>query len=171
MGATLYELTDTYRQIQAMVEDDNADEQVFIDTLDSIDWEKDFEEKADGYVMTIRNVEVAIGADEGQIAAIEKVLKDLKDSKTRKENMVKRMKESLCNAMIATNHEKFKSTRFSFWTQPSTSVVIDDEANIPMEFYRVKEPEINKDAIGKALRSGEKFEFAHLESKQGVRFR
>ena len=171
MSATLYELTDTYRQIQAMVEDDDADEQVFIDTLDSIDWEHDFEEKADSYVMTIRNVEVAIGADEGQIAAIEKILKDLKDSKTRKENMVKRMKESLCKAMIETKHEKFKSKRFSFWTQASTSVVIDDPTSIPMEFYRVKEPEVNKDAIKKALNNGETFEFAHLEKKDNVRFK
>ena len=85
--------------------------------------------------------------------------------------MVKKMKESLCNAMIATKHEKFKSKRFSFWTQASSSVVIDDPTSIPMEFYRVKEPEVNKDAIGKALRNGEKFEFAHLEKKESVRFK
>ena len=171
MSATLYELTEQFKQIQSMVEEDGSDEQVFLDTLDSIDWEHDFEEKADSYVMTIRNVEVSIGADEGQIEAIEKILKDLKDSKTRKENMVKRMKESLCNAMVATDHTKFKSKRFSFWTQETSSVVIDDPANIPMDFYRVREPEVNKEAIKKALNNGETFEFAHLEKKSGVRFK
>lgn len=171
MEASLYELTETFKQIQAMVEDDGADEQVLADTLESIDWNEDFEEKCDSYVMVIRNTEVAIGADEGQIKAIEKILQELKDSKASKENKVKRMKESLCSAMIATNRTKFKSQRFSFWTQATSSVVIDDPANVPVEFFRVKEPEINKDAIKKALSNGEKLTFAHLEKKDGVRFK
>lgn len=171
MSATLYELTETFKQIQSMVEDEGADEQVFIDTLDSIDWQKDFEEKADSYVMTIRNIEVAIGADDGQIAAIEKILQTLKDSKTRKENMVKRMKESLCSAMIATDHKKFKSTRFSFWTQKTSEVVITDEAGVSMEFFTIPEPKISKQKIKDALKKGEELPFARLDEKEIVRFK
>lgn len=171
MEASLYELTETFKQIQSMVEDDGADEQVFADTLDSIDWNEDFEEKCDSYVMVIRNTEIAIGADDGQIKAIEKILQEVKDSKAAKENKIKKMKESLCSAMIATNHTKFKSKRFSFWTQATSSVVIDDPASVPVEFFRVKEPEINREAIKKALNNGEELGFAHLEKKDGVRFK
>ena len=169
---SLNQLTEEFMQIQAMVEDDDADEQTLIDTLDSIDWTKDFEAKADGYVMTIRNIEVSIGSDEGQIAAIEKILEGLKASKKAKENSVKRMKESLCDAMIKVGKTKFQSQNFKFWTQKNpASVVIDKPEEIPLEFYRVPEPEVNKAAIKEALQKGESLPFAHLEVKDGVRFR
>ena len=170
--ASLYELTETYRQIQMMVEDEQADEQVLNDTLDSIDWTTDFEEKCDNYVMVIRNTEVSIGADEGQIKVIEKYLEDLKNGVKVKKNRVSRMRENLCSAMIKVGKPKFESQRFKYWTQKNpASVVIDNPENIPMEFYRVPEPEINKAAIKEALQKGEKLDFAHLEQKEGVRFK
>ena len=172
MEKTLYELTEEYKQIQAMVEDDGEDEQTLIDTLDSIDWTKDFEEKADSYVMVIRNAEVDIAADEGRIKAVEKILENMKKSKTAKENHVKRMKESLHSAMVTVGKPKFKTKMFSFWTQTNTpSVVIDKPEAIPMDYYRVPEPEVNKQAIKEALQKGEKLDFAHLEATEGVRFR
>lgn len=171
MGATLYELTETFKQIQTMAEED-GDEQAFIDTLDSIDWTKDFEDKCDSYVMTIRNIEVSAGADEGQIQAIEKILADLKASKTAKENKVKRMKESLCDAMAKVGRTKFKTSRFSYWTQKTTpTVVIQEEATVPMEYLILQEPKVDKKKIADDLKKGEKLDFARLESHDIVRFR
>jgi len=171
MSATLYELTETFKEIQAMAQDDNADEQAFLDTLDSINWQEDFEEKCDNYVMVIRNTEVAIGADDGQIAAIEKVLEEVKKSKQAKENKIKRMKESLCKAMIAVDRTKFKSSRFSYWTQKTSEVVITDEANIPFEFMTVPKPTISKTKIKDALKNGEQLSFAHIEEHETARFK
>lgn len=171
METTLYQLTETFKQIQSMVEDDGADEQVLTDTLDSIDWNEDFEEKCDSYVMVIRNTEVSIGADDGQIEAIEKILNDLKKSKAAKENKVKRMKESLCNAMVTTGKEKFKTEHFSLWTQKTSEVVITDEAGVSMEYFTVPEPKISRTKIKDALKNGEKLPFARLEEKETLRFR
>lgn len=172
MDATLYELTETFKQIQSMVEDDGADEQVLTDTLDSIDWNEDFEEKCDSYVMVIRNTEVSIGADDGQIEAIEKILNDLKKSKAAKENKVRRMKESLCDAMVKVGRTKFRSSRFSFWTQKTTpTVVIQEEATVPMEYLILQEPKVDKKKIADDLKKGEKLDFARLESHDIVRFR
>lgn len=168
---SLYELTETFKQIQAMLEDDNEDEQALKDTLESIDWNTDFEEKCDGYVMVIRNTEVAIGADDGQIAAIEKILEEVKKSKQAKENKIKRMKESLCKAMIAVDRTKFKSSRFSFWTQKTSEVVITDEANIPFEFMTVPKPTVSKTKIKDALKNGEQLSFAHIEEHETARFK
>lgn len=171
MGATLYELTETFKQIEAMAEED-GDEQAFIDTLDSIDWTKDFEDKCDSYVMTIRNIEVSAGADEGQIQAIEKILADLKASKTAKENKVKRMKESLYDAMAKVGKKKFQTSRFSFWTQTTTpAVVIPEEATVPMEYLIPQEPKIDKKRIAEDLKKGVKMDFASLDSHEIVRFR
>ena len=168
---SLYELTETFKQIQAMAEDDEADEQAFLDTLDAIDWTTDFESKCDSYVMTIRNLELAIGADDGQIAAIEKILENVKKSKQAKENRIKNMKERLCNAMIAVDKTKFKSSRFSYWTQKTSEVVVTDETLVPLTMKTIPEPKISKKLIKDALKNGEKLSFAHLEEHETVRFK
>ena len=168
---TLYDLTETFKQIQAMAEEDGADEQAFLDTLDSINWQEDFEEKCDGCVMTIRNLEIAVGADKGRIEAMEKILESVKASKKTKENRIKNMKERLCNAMIAVDKQKFKSSRFSYWTQTTSEVVIDKEDEVSLEYMTTPKPEKSKTLIKEALKNGEKLPFAHIEEHETVRFR
>ncbi len=169
---TLYELTGQYKEIEAMIEDDAVDEQAFLDTLDSIDWEQNFQDKADAYVEIIRNIEVSIGADDGKIDAITKILDSIKASKAAKENKVKKMKENLCNAMIETNQQKFQTQKFSFWTQKTTpSVVIEEGSVIPMDYLTVPEPKADKKKIADALKNGEKLDFAKLEQHDIVRFK
>jgi len=171
MEQSLYELTETFKQIQAMLEDD-TDEQVLKDTLDSIDWDKDFEDKCDNYVMVIRNTEMSIASDNGQIEYLDKLLKSVKASKQAKENKIRRMKENMYDAMNKVGKTKFKSQRFSFWTQKNTpSLVIDNPANIPLEYFKIPEPEIDREAIKKALKDGAELGFAHLETTEGVRFK
>ena len=169
---SLYQLTEEFKKIQSMIEDDEADEQTLIDTLDSIDWTKDFEEKADSYVMVIRNTEVSIGADKGQIEAIEKILGELKAGVKVKENRIKRMKENLCGAMIKVGKTKFDSQRFKFWTQKtSPATVIEEGKTIPLDYYYTPEPEVDKAKITKDLKNGVKLDFAHLEQHDIVRFK
>ena len=171
MSETLYELNAEFQQIASLVEDSETDEQVFQDTLDSMDWNNRFQEKMDSYVMVIRNTEVSIGSDDGQIAAIQKILDDLKASKKAKENKIKRMKESMLKAMNDTGNTKFTSERFKFWTQKTTpTLVIDDEANIPLQYYTVPEPQVDNKLIREALKNCS-LPFAHLEEKETVRFK
>lgn len=62
--ASLYELTGRMDYLRQLLEDPEAEEQVILDTIESIDYE--IEEKADGYAKIIRmlNAEVdAIGAE------------------------------------------------------------------------------------------------------------
>lgn len=170
MEVTLYELTQDFQNLMAMADDPEVDEQVFKDTLEGL--EGVIEAKADGYASVIRNLEVNVGALDGTIEAINKELDRVKAHKASLENRIQYMKESLCTAMIACDKKKFKTEKFSFWVQKNTpSVVIDKPADIPFEFYRVKEPEVDKTAIKKALSDGQKLEFAHLETTEGVRFR
>lgn len=170
METTLYELTQDYQNLMAMADDPEVDEEVFKDTLEGL--EGAIEVKADGYASVIRNLEITVGSLEGRIQAIQKEIDRVKAHKTSLENRIAYMKESLCTAMIACDKKKFQTEKFSFWTQKSTpSVVVDKPENIPMEFYRVPEPEIDKTKIKKALSSGEQLDFAHLEQKDGVRFR
>ena len=167
---SLYQLTEEFVQIQSMMESEN--DQAFIDTLDSIDWEKNFEEKCDGYVMVIRNTEVSIGADKGQIEVIEKILDELKSGVKTKENHIKRMKESLYGAMIKVGKTKFDSQRFKYWTQKTTpAMVLNEGKTVPLDYMTNPAPEIDKAKITKDLKAGVKLDFAHLEQREIVRFK
>lgn len=167
---TLYELTDLFKQIQALAQDD--DEQAFNDTLDSVNWKEDFEEKAEGYVQVIRNIELDIASDDGQIEYLEKLLETAKKGKTSKENKIKRMKNDLLKAMNDTGHTKFRTKLFSFWTQKTTpSVVIEEGATIPMDFLTIPEPKPDKKKIADALKGGKELPFAHMEQGETVRFK
>lgn len=169
MEGTLFEITERYQQLLAFAEDGDIDDEVFAETLQGI--EDELELKAENYVRVIKELEIRKGSIGGEISVIQAEVDRRKELVNSIDRHIAKMKESLCNAMVATGKQKFKTEHFSFWTQETASVVIDDPANIPMDFYRVREPEVNKEAIKKALNNGETFEFAHLEKKSGVRFK
>ena len=168
---SLFELAAEYQSLQSMIEDE-TDLQVFADTLEAIDWEKDFTEKADSYVAIIQNMKVLIGSMNGEIKAIEKILEDLKNAKKAKEAKIEKMRQNLCNAMIRTNNKKFRTERHSYWTLDSRSLKIDDiePDEIPLAYQKHK-VEIDKDAVRDALDKGKKISFARYEDKTSVMFR
>lgn len=167
---TLYELTQDYQNLMAMADDPEIDDQIFKDTLEGL--EGAIEDKADGYASVIRNLEVNVGALDGRIQAIERELDRVKDHKKSLENRIAYMKETLCTAMIACDKKKFHTSKFNFWVQKSTpAVVIDNEADVSFEYFDIPEPRISKAKIKDALTKGEVLSFAHLEQKDGVRFR
>lgn len=168
-NTSLYELTGIFLQLQAMAED--GDEQAFNDTLESLNWNEDFENKCDATVMVIRNLEVSIGSDEGQIEAINNILDEVKKAKAEKEAKIKRLKANMAKAMIAVDKPKFTTSKFKFWTQKTSEVVIDNEANVPLDYMTTPKPQISKTLIKEALNKGEKLSFAHIEEKDTVRFK
>lgn len=56
--ATLYELTGQFLDIYNM----ELDEETKLDTLDSIDWNSDYEEKVENYIKVMKNLEADIEA-------------------------------------------------------------------------------------------------------------
>ena len=56
--ATLYELTGQFLDIYNMDLDDETKQ----DTLDSIDWNEDYENKVEGYIKVIKNLDADIEA-------------------------------------------------------------------------------------------------------------
>ena len=79
--------------------------------------------------------------------------------------------------MYALGGEKLKTARCNVYQTHSQKVVIDDEkAMIDMlmsspfgeKFLRIKEPEIDKNALKDSLKQGYEFEFAHLEETEGL---
>ena len=67
--ATLYELTGQFLDIYNMDLDDETKQ----DTLESIDWNEDYENKVEGYVKVIKNLDADIEARKNEIDRLKKL--------------------------------------------------------------------------------------------------
>ena len=160
---TLYEITQDYLQIQHMMEDPELDPKTLADTMEGIEGE--LEVKADGYAKVIRNME-------SDISAIKAELTRLSDRKKTIEKNIQTLKLALQKAMEITGKTKFKTELFSFGVRNNAPAVVIDEQyieNIPTEYLRIKEPEIDKTKLKEALKAGVDLEgIAHLEKSSSL---
>lgn len=160
--ATLYELTDDYRQLLDMLEDDTVDQEVLADTLEAVGGE--IEVKAEGCAKIIRELEGSVDTISNEIAR-------LQERKSVKLNNIQRIKSYLELAMIETGKKKFKTDLFGFNIQKNPpSVVVDNEEEIPEEYWIEQAPKLDKTALKKWLKENEA-DFAHLEQSESLRIR
>ena len=161
--ANLYEITQDYMTILAMMEDPELDPQTLADTMEAVEGE--LEVKAENYAKVIRNLE-------GDIAAIKGEVERLSAKKKTLENNIKNMKSALMMAMETTGKTKFKTELFSFGIRKNAPAVVMDEPyieNVPERFLKYSEPTINKSAIKEAIQNGEDLEgLAHLEQSESI---
>ena len=164
--ANIYEITQDYLRIMEMASDPELNPEVIADTFEGIEGE--LEIKAENYAKVMKNLE-------GDIAALKAEEERLAKKRKAIENNIKRMKGTLQEAMELTGKTKFKTELFSFGIQKNApSVVIDaaDIRDIPEEYLKFKEPEVDKTAIKNAINAGVDFEgLAHLEVSQSLRIR
>lgn len=164
--ANIYEITQDYLRIMEMASDPELDPEMIADTFEGIEGE--LEIKAENYAKVMKNLE-------GDIAALKAEEERLAKKRKAIENNIKRMKAALQEAMELTGKTKFKTELFSFGIQKNApSVVIDVEniSDIPEEFLKYKEPDVDKTAIKAAIQNGiDMSGIAHLEQTQGLRIR
>lgn len=159
--STLYELTGQYLELMEIA--DEADPDIFRDTLEAIDGE--IEIKAENYAKVIKNLE-------GQADALDKEIKRLQSKKKGINNNIESIKGNLERSMIATGKRKFKTLLFSFGIQknpPTVSVL--DEAAIPKQFWKHPEPILNKTALTAFLKENGPTEYAQLTQGESLRIR
>ena len=161
--ANLYEITQDYMTILAMMENPELDPQTLADTMEAVEGE--LEVKAENYAKVIRNLE-------GDIAAIKGEVERLSAKKKTLENNIKNMKSALMMAMETTGKTKFKTELFSFGIRKNAPAVVMDEPyieNVPERFLKYSEPTINRSAIKEAIQNGENLEgLAHLEQSKSI---
>ena len=164
--ASIYEITDDFLRIQEMMEDPELDPQTLADTLEAIEGE--LEVKAENYAKVMKNLE-------GDIAAIKAEIDRLTSKKKAIENNIKNMKATLQSVMEMTGKTKFKTDLFSFGIQknaPSVVIDVEDVRDIPEDYLKFKEPEVDKTAIKAAINDGVDLSgIAHLEQSQSLRIR
>lgn len=161
---TLYDLKGEYELLLEMAEDPTVDPVTLEGTLEAIEGE--IEEKADGYARVIRQIEhdiTALKAEEARLSDRRRVM----------ENNVRRMKENLEDAMLATGKTKFKTELFSFGIQKNPkTVMIDDVSRLPEEYLIPQDPKVDKQKLKADLTAGvELAGAAHLEQSESLRIR
>lgn len=157
---TLFDLKDSYKEVYELIAE-QGEEQVLIDTLSSI--EDAFEDKADGYQAVIQSLE----ADN---AAIDEEIKRLRQRKTSNQNGIKRLKESLQDAMINTNKTKFKTALHSYSIANNPpSLDIETEKYIPSEYWVSQAPKVNKKDLLADLKNGKEIKGVTVKQSQSLR--
>ena len=111
--STLYELTGQYLDIYNI---DITDE-TKLDTLETIDWQKDFEEKVFGYAKVIKNLE-------NDIAVIKQEGSRLADRKKSIKKKIDTLKTNLQAAMEVSNNLKVDSSLMTVSVRKTKPVVI-----------------------------------------------
>jgi len=150
----LYEIGERYRNLEALLEDENMDKEVIAEALGGV--EEEFAQKALNVARFIKNLEANV-----------KVLKEEKDRLTKREAAEKRkaeqLKEYLLWEMTTTNLDVIQDPILPIsLRQCPPSVEIDPEAKIPKKYLIAQTPTVNKKELLEALKRGGKFKGVRL---------
>ena len=138
---TLYEINEKLRDFDFEI-DEETGEILNADELDNLELSKS--EKIENICLLIKNLKADAVA-----------YKNEKDSFSDKERVTKNRIKSLTGYLeSALDGETFKSTKASITYRKSEVIEVVDGAEIPKEYLRFKEPEIDKGELKKAVKSG-----------------
>jgi len=156
--ASLYALTNEFRQsIDEMFDEDGVMTPRFEELHDQIS------DKLSQVAAYILNTELEVE----QANAVLKRVTALRDAHKKKSE---RLKKYLTEQMRAVGRTEFLADDGSFkvklYLNRDSSVVIEDEATFPPEFYdEPKPPEVSKSKVKQALMDGKEIEGAHIVTK------
>lgn len=132
---SLYELTEQYEGLRSLLYDDEVDEQVIYDTLESIDAQ--IEEKADNYAKILQKMKADI-----EFLKTEEMR--LSTRRRHLEDRASRLKGHLEENMRFIGKTAFKTALFSFNIQKNGGLqpleVSSDISDIPMRFLIQPDP-------------------------------
>lgn len=154
--SNLYNLNQTWQEVASMLYQDDVDEQMIFDTLESIEGE--IEDKADNYAYIITEILNDANACKLEKDRLEKRQKSL-------ENKAKNLKKNLMEIMKDTGKTNFKTQLHTFRIQKNggkRALTIDGE--VPVEYTKTI-IENDTDKIRQALEEGKELSFAHLEAQ------
>lgn len=156
--ATLYELTGQFLDIYNL----ELDEETKLDTLDSIDWETEYETKVENYIKVMKNLEADVEARKNEI----KRLMELNKADEKKKE---HLKDTLSASMSLTGHERVDTPLFKVSFRKSQAVEVD-EAVLP-EVYKVATWKPDKKRLKEDLKNGLEIIGASLVERKNLSIR
>ena len=166
--ATMYEITADMAFLYELMEQGELDQEALRGALAVSKEELGI--KLEAYAKVIKEIEA-------ENDAIDKEIARLQAKKKTNVNHISNMKEAMKFGVITAEPEtkKIKTALFTFGVQKNAPSVVMDEQyieNIPEEYLRVKEPEVDKKKILEDLKAGKNLEgLAHLEQSSSLRIR
>lgn len=145
--STLYEISADIIRVIDLFENEEIDEDIARDTLESLKF--DLENKAVAYCKAMKNLESDREAIKSEIERLNGRVKSI-------DRTIERMKNNLYNAMVATNTNKIKSDLFSLTIAnraPQLPQNLDDY-NIPAEYYIEQPPKIDRKKLLSDIKVG-----------------
>lgn len=156
--ASLYELTGQYLEIYNM----ELDEETKLDTLDSIDWETEYETKVENYIKVMKNIDADVEARKTEI----KRLMELNKADEKKKD---HLKDTLSESMSLTGHERVDTPLFKVSFRKSQAVEVD-ETVLP-EAYKVATWKPDKKRLKEDLKNGLEIIGASLVERKNLSIR
>ena len=156
--ATLYELTGQFLDIYNL----ELDEETKLDTLDSIDWNSDYENKVENYIKVMKNLDADIEARKNEI----KRLTELNKADEKKKD---HLKETLTTSMTLTGHERVDTPLFKVSFRKSQAVEVD-ETVLP-EAYKVATWKPDNKRLKEDLKNGLEIVGATLVERKNLSIR
>ncbi|MGT2911755.1 siphovirus Gp157 family protein [Streptococcus cameli] len=150
--ASLYELTGLYLQIYEMDIDDETKE----GTLESIDWQENFEAKAEGYAHVIKNLEA-------DVAMFKQEEANFKAKKQAAQKKLDHIKSNIMDAMILTDTLEVRGGSLSIKVANNPESVQVNEDLLPKKYFAKKvELKPDKTTLKELLKSGKVIKGAEL---------
>ena len=164
--ANIYELTYSITLLWDLMDQGELDDDVLIDTM--MNSQEDLKDKLEGYCKFVKQME-------SDITGIDTEIKRLQDRKAVLKNTIERSKKAMQMAMETAGEKKVKGQIFTIYIQANPESVVLDESyieNIPPEYLKVRDPEIDKAKLKEDLKNGVNLEgIAHLKQNYGLRIR
>ena len=162
----LYDLANKYVELldylQSVDTTDPEQNEVYQETLNALDGA--IEDKAEGIVHVLNQLRY-------NEETLDKEIKRLRSKKTALANNQRNLKNYLKDTMEYAGKEKIKTPLFSIWTQNNPPrMIVEDESNIPEEFYEEQPPKLNTKELRNYLKD-HKVDGVRMEQGRGVRFR
>ena len=105
---------------------------------------------------------------QAEAAALKKEKAALEERQKAKENKAK----SLCNYLAGIlNGERFETTRCRLSFRSSEGLEIDENVDVPIEYLRFKEPEIDRTALKNAIKQGDVIDGVRLVKRQNLQIK
>ena len=164
--ANIYELTESIRLLWDLMDQGELDDDVLKDAM--MNSQEDLKDKLEGYCKFIRQME-------SDVDGISAEIKRLQDREAVLKNTIERSKKVMQMAMETAGEKKVKGQIFTISVQANPESVVLDESyieNIPPEYLKVKDPEIDKAKLKEDLKNGVNLEgIAHLEQTESLRIK
>jgi hypothetical protein len=157
----LYEISNNIQELINMIDD--ISNEAFIGTMESLQFE--LHEKAENYAKVIKTIELEVDGLEKEVAR----LSTMKSARTSK---IEYLKKAVEEAMILADDKKFKTDLFSFNVQKNNpSLDISDEAFIPVEYYILQDPKLDRKKLLDSVKNGLQIDGVNIKQTESLRIK